>query len=322
MSDKTILIMRATGVQGKAAIKYLIKTGWNIHALVTDKTSQRAVDLTAFGPQVVLYEGTWQDPSTIEAALQGCRALLFNQLPSFTDDSEIQEANVVLPLAKRAGVRQIVFPTTLALMDPNAREKLERFSAAPAILNKGAVEELVKASGMTWTLLRPGYFNTNLLPPLVHWMYPGMKEGKMVNSYGPDCVLTLIDPDDIGAFIAAAVNDPARFNEQIIPLVGDKMRFDDLMKMYAQACGYPFEVVYRTDEETEAEMANPFVSGHVMVRDFKKMVDMEEIKKWGIPLTSFQQFLENHKDELPRGPLKEDESVVLPYAASLMPGNK
>ncbi|KAH7400529.1 hypothetical protein DE146DRAFT_653297 [Phaeosphaeria sp. MPI-PUGE-AT-0046c] len=322
MSDKSILVMRATGVQGRGAIKHLTKSGWKVHALVTDKTSERAVNLKSFGPQVVLHEGTWKEPAKVEAALQGCRSLLFNQLPSFTDDTEIQEAKVVLSLAKRTGVQHIVFPTTLALMDPNAREKLERFSAAPAILNKGAVEELVKASGMTWTLLRPGYFNTNLLPPLVHWMYPRMKEGKMINSYGPDCVLTLIDPDDIGAFVAAAVNDPKRFGEQAIPLVGDNLRFDDLMKTYTQACGYPFEVVYRTDEETEAEMANPFVSGHVMVRDFEKMVNMEEIKKWGIPLTSFKQFLENHKDELPRGPVKDGESVVVPYAASLMPGNK
>lgn len=322
MSNKTILVMRATGVQGKGAIKHLIKSGWNIHALVTDKTSERAIDLKSFGSQVTLYEGTWQEPSKVEAAIRGCRALLFNQLPSFTDDSEIQEAKVILSLAKQAEVQHIVFPTTLALQDPHAREKLERFSAAPAVLNKGAVEDLVKATGITWTLLRPGYFNTNLLPPLVHWMFPEMKEGKMVNSYGPDCVLTLIDPDDIGAFVSAAVNNPAKFGGQTIPLVGDSLRFEDLMKMYTEACQYPFEVVYRTDEETEAQMENPFVSGHVMVRDFEKMVDMEEIKKWGIPLTSFKQFLENHKAELPSGPLKEDEVVVLPYAASLMPGNK
>lgn len=322
MSSKTILVMRATGVQGKGAIKHLVNSGWTIHALVTDETTERALALKSFGPQVTLHEGTWKEPSKIEAALQGCSALLFNQLPSFADDSEVQEAKVILSLAKQAEIQHIVFPTTLALQDPNAREKLERFSAAPALLNKGAIEDLVKATGITWTLLRPGYFNTNLLPPLVHWMYPEMKEGKMVNSYGPDCVLTLIDPEDIGAFVAASVNDPAKFCGQTIPLVGDSMRFDDLMKTYSEACQYPFEVVYRTDEETEALMANPFVSGHVMVRNFERMVDMEEIKKWGIPLTTFKQFLEKHKDELPRGPLKEDEAVVLPYAVSLMPGNK
>jgi uncharacterized protein YbjT (DUF2867 family) len=321
-SIKTALVMRATGYQGKATISHLTKLGWNVHALIADAKSDRATALKAFGPQVSLHEGTWKDPSTIEAALKGCQALLLNQLPSFTDDAEVQEARIVLQLAKEAGVQHVVFTSSMVLNNPNAREDYKHLSAAPAVLNKGDVEKVVQASGMTWTLMRPGYFTTNLLPPLVHWMYPDTKEGRLVNSYGPDCVITLIDPDDIGAFVAAAFEEPKKFGEQIITLVGENIRFDDMMKQYSDACGYQFEVVYRTPEETEKELANPFVSGNVLCIGLEKFVNIDETTKWGIPLTSFKAFLKKHKHELPNGPLSAGGTVSVPFADSGMVGIK
>jgi uncharacterized protein YbjT (DUF2867 family) len=322
MSDKTVLVMRATGVQGKGTISHLVKTGWNIHALVSDLTSDRAMALKSLGEQIALHQGTWKNPSTIETALKGCQALLFNQMSSFVDDAELQEARVILDLAKTAGVQHVIFTSSVFLNNPNVREDLEGFLAAPAVLNKGDVEELVKSSGMIWTLLRPGYFNTNLLYPLIYWMYPEIKQGRMLNSYGPNCILTLVDPDDIGAFAAAAFDDPAKFGSQSIPVVGENMRFDDMMNEFSKACGHQFEVVYRTEEETRSQMDNVFVSGQVMCRGGEKLVNIQEIKSWGIPLTSFRQFLEKHKQELPKGSLSGGQTRIEPYLVSQMTGNK
>jgi uncharacterized protein YbjT (DUF2867 family) len=269
-----------------------------------------------------LCQGTWKEPSTIEAVIKGCHALVFIQLPSFTDDAEVQEARVILNLAKDAGVQHVIFSSSLVLNNPNAAEELKGLSAAPAVLNKADVEELVKSSGMTWTLLRPGYFLTNLLPPLVYWMYPDVRDGQLVNSYGPDCVLTLVDPDDIGAFIAAALNDPGKFGGQTITVVGENMRFADMIEKFSEACGRQIEVVYRTSEETEQAIGSPFVSGQVLCVGLDKLVDMEEIKKWNIPLTSFEQFLEKHEHELLRGGRSEQDSTIVPFSDSHMEANK
>jgi uncharacterized protein YbjT (DUF2867 family) len=322
MPNKTVLVMRATGAQGKGTISHLVKTEWQIRALVTDSTSDRAIALTSFGEQVTLHQGTWKDPSTIETALKGCHALLFLQKASFVDDAEIQEARVVLQLAKAAGVQHVVLPSSLLLNNPNAREDLKDLLAAPAVLNKGPVEELVKASGMIWTILRPGYFNTNLLPPLVYWMFPEMKQGRMVNSYGPGTIMTLVDSDDIGAFAAAALNDPAKFGGQAITVVSENMRFDDMMQEFSKACGHDFEVLYRTEEENKGQKDNILISGQVMCRGVDRLVDMEEIKKWGIPLTSFKQFLEKHKQGLPKRTLSGDETTAASFVDDRMSGSK
>ncbi|KAH7088012.1 hypothetical protein FB567DRAFT_523499 [Paraphoma chrysanthemicola] len=320
MSNKTALIMRATGAQGRGTITRLVQSGWNVHALVTDASSERALALKTLGPNVLLYQGTWRDPSTIAAAAVGCSVLLLNQLPSFTDDAEVQEARTVLRIAQEAGVQHVVFPTTVPLNNPNVREDLKDSAAAPAILNKGDVEELVKASGMTWTLLRPGYFMTNLLPPLVSWMFPGVNNGKLVNSYGPDCLMDLIDPDDIGAFVAAAFEDPTKFSGQTITLVAENVRFDDVVKQLAQTSGQPFEAVYRTPEESEELKNNPLIAGHLLCIGLDRFIDLDESRRWGIPLTSFAQFLEKHKHELPI--IGKVDSTIVPYTDRSISGKE
>ncbi|KAH3917585.1 hypothetical protein HBI56_109790 [Parastagonospora nodorum] len=248
MTDKIILVTRATGSQGRAAIAHLVRSGWNIRALVIDPSSDRAIVLKSLGPQVDLVQGTWKDPSSIEAVMRGCQALVFIQRPSFTDDAEFQEGHVILNLAKVAGVQHVVFSSSLVLNNPNAQEDIGHLSAAPAALNKAPVEDLVKASGMKWTLLRPGYFMTNLLPPVVDYIFPEIKAGQMSNSYGPDCILTLVDPDDIGAFAAAAFNDPGKFDGRTITIVGENVRFDDIVKAFSKATGRDIEAIYRTEE--------------------------------------------------------------------------
>jgi uncharacterized protein YbjT (DUF2867 family) len=299
MPHTTALVMRATGAQGRGTIKHLVNSGWHVHAVVTDASSDRAIALQSFGPNVTLHQGTWTDPASMENAMRGCLALFLNQMPSFTDGSEVREARVVLDIAKVVGVQHIVFPSTLPLYNPNIREELKDSPVAPAVLNKGDVEELVKASGITWTILRPGYFLTNLLPPIVYGMYPEMKDGrKFLNSYGPDCVLTLVDPDDIGAFVTAAFKDSKKFGGQTVNVVGEKMRVDDMLKTLEESSGKLINVVYRTSEETEKAKGNPYVAGNLLCIGLDKYVDMEEVKNWGVPLTSYAQFLEKHKHEL------------------------
>ncbi|KAF1842155.1 NAD(P)-binding protein [Cucurbitaria berberidis CBS 394.84] len=297
MAAKTALVMRPTGVQGRGAAKHLIRKGWRVHALVTNASSDRAVGLESLGHNVTLFQGTWKDAASIEAAVKGCQALLLVQLPSFSDDSEVQEARVVLNIAKAAGVQHVVFPTTLPLNNPNIWEQEKDSPVAPAVLNKGDVEKIVRASGLTWTLLRPGYFLTNLLPPVVYWMYPEFKDRKFVNSYGPDCVLTLVDPDDIGAFVVAAFEDPKKFGGQTISVVGENVRVDKILVELERVSGQTIKAVYRTPEETEKARSSPFVAGQITSIGLAKWVDLEGVKSWGVPLTTFAQFLEKHKDE-------------------------
>jgi uncharacterized protein YbjT (DUF2867 family) len=299
MSSKTALVMRATGRQGMGVIHHLSKAGWRIHALVADASSDRALALKSFSSQITLYQGTWRDPPTIEAAIRDCQAFFLNQLTS-PEGVEVQEARLVLELAKAAGVQHVVFPSTLPLNNPSFREDLKDSVCAPSISNKADVEDVVRSSGLTWTLLRPGMFFTNFLPPLVYFIHPDIKEGKITNSYSPDCIMTLVDPHDIGAFVAAAFEDPAKFGSQIITVVSERVRFDDMVTGLSDAIGEIITAVYRTAEETTTLKDDILVASQIMCVGLDNLVDMVEVRSWGVPLTTYKQFMEKHKDELPR----------------------
>lgn len=296
MSSKTALVFRATGAQGRGVVHHLSKTGWNVHAYVSDPSTERALALKKYGEGVSLHKGTFDDRAAIEAAMKGCDVVFLVQMPSFTDDVESRDAGIILDVAKATGIKHIVHSTQVALNDPNVRETWNDHIVAPAVLGKLYVEEMVRESGIPWTFLRTGWFMTNITDPIGDWMYPGLAQGKFINSYTPDTVLGAVDPDDIGAFAAAAFNDPKKFTNHPVTVVSEMITVKEALSEIERASGKKLDIHYRTAEENEKEAANPFVIGQLMTGDLARLIDMDEVKSWGVHLTSFREFLQNNKD--------------------------
>jgi len=295
MSSKSALVLRATGSQGQGVVKHLAKSGWKVHALVSDPSADRALALQEFG-NVSLYKGTLGDHASIEAAIAGTDAVFLTQMPSFTDDSEVRDARAILDLAKAAGVKHIIHSTQLMLNNPNLRnDKSFPPMMAPVIIGKLDVEELIRASGLAYTLLRPGWFMTNVTAPIADMMYPGLSDGKFISSYTPDTILPAVDTDDIGVFVAAAFNDFDKFAGKAVTVVSEMITVADLLAEIEKASGKKLDIHYRTAEETEKEANNPFVIGQKLTIGLEKWADMDEVKSYGIPLSSFKDFLQKNK---------------------------
>lgn len=217
-------------------------------------------------------------------------------MPSFTDDSETREARILLDIAKANSVHHIAVSTQLGLSAPNVEQIFSNPMIAPAVTGKIAVEKLVRESGIPWTALRPGWFNTNINLPVVDIMYPGLSEGRFVNSYTPDLLISTVDPDDIGAFAAHAFNNPDKYAGRPLNIVSENITVAEIVSEIERATGKKLDVHYRTQEENEKEAGNPFVVGQQLMDDLVGLADMEEVKSHGVPLTTFRQFLENNKD--------------------------
>jgi uncharacterized protein YbjT (DUF2867 family) len=259
--------------------------------------------LNKYGDGVSLHKGTLSDPSSVEAAIKGCDAVVLNQWPSFTDHSEeTREAGTLLDLAKAAGVKHVVHSTQLALSDPDFinQEAWTKSSLAPAVLGKYEVEQLVRDSGIPWTILRPGWFTSNILPPILSFYFPNIAQGKIDTSYRPDAIIALVVPEDIGAFAAAAFNAPEKFAGKALPVVSEWLTTAEILDQFVKASGREYEVHYWTEEET-AEMAktNPIILGQTLTHGLEKWAPMNEVESWGVPLTTFREFLETNKDKIP-----------------------
>lgn len=229
MSSTTVLVLRATGSQGIAVLKNLQKNNIKARAYVTDANHPRAQALLELGAE--FHEGILGDAKALENALTGCTGLFLNQMPSFTDDSETREAELILEIARKTGVKHVVHSTSLGVQRKDSVADSKSIAAA-AIVGKADVEDLVKVSGIEyWTILRGGYFNTNFLGFPSQYMFPELaKEKKFVISYKPDTLLPLVDPYDIGVFAVAAFVDPVKFNQQSIAVATEIRSVEQVVK--------------------------------------------------------------------------------------------
>ncbi len=176
-----ILVTGATGNIGSALLKELHAHGAGpLRGLTRD--AARAV----FPQGVEAVEGDFAEPASLKPALEGVRSLfLVSRLGS---DADILEA------ARQAGVEHVVLVSSITVQThPHL---------GPAGENL-AVEELLKASGMAWTILRPTQFASNAL------MWAASIRGhETVRAPYAETALPTIHPADIASVARVALTEP------------------------------------------------------------------------------------------------------------------
>jgi uncharacterized protein YbjT (DUF2867 family) len=146
MTDK-ILIVGATGNIGSGVLATLAAQGADVRGLAHSEEGASAIRNT--GAQAVVGELT--DPGSLDAAFEGIDVAF---LLTRGEEDQVEMARNAIEAAQRAGVRRIV--------------RLSAFVPEPAletILGRQhyEIEELLKASGIAYTILRPTFFMQNLM---------------------------------------------------------------------------------------------------------------------------------------------------------------
>lgn len=178
-----LLITGATGHVGRELVPMLAGAGVAVRVLVRDPG--RAHDLPAPVERAV---GDLGDPTTLTAALDGVDRVFL--LAPGIDHTPVHN---VLIAARRAGVERIVYLSSYAVgIEPMpAMGQWHRHR-----------EDLIKASGISTTILRPCGFMSNVLD----WLVTLRSDGCVFDPVGPGRA-ALIDPADIAAVAATTLVD-------------------------------------------------------------------------------------------------------------------
>lgn len=181
-----MLVTGATGNVGSALLKELHACGAGpLRGLTRD--AARAV----FPEGVEAVEGDFADPASLKAALDGVRSLFL--LSRRGPDADI------LAAARQAGVAHVVLVSSItALTHPHL---------GPAAENL-AVEQLLKESGMAWTILRPTQFASNCLM----WAASVRAHETVLAPYA-DTGLPTIHPSDIASVARVALTEPGHHGQ-------------------------------------------------------------------------------------------------------------
>ncbi|KAI1129666.1 hypothetical protein F5Y10DRAFT_290726 [Nemania abortiva] len=291
----TIFVVGATGTLGKALALDLRKIDWNVHTTVRDPASSAAKELASAG--VKLFAGSWDDEAVLRDAIAGCEGLFLNLVPNFTDaEADVRQGKSLIAIAKAAGVKHVVHSTSIT--EPIAKRFEPDNPVAIFLNNKTAVENIARAAGFeAYTILRPATFMANWLAPKVYFMHPGVTEtGTFKTGWRPDTVVPFVDEHDVAAFAIAAFKDPSRFRGQDIAVASGLYTAEETLKLLSQATGRQIKADYLSNEDLRTNYKdNPILQSQLETRTMSDHYDMDDIRKWGMPLHSFQEYLEREK---------------------------
>ncbi|EHL01926.1 putative NmrA-like family domain-containing protein 1 [Glarea lozoyensis 74030] len=289
----------ATGYQGGALARRLREISWNVHATTRNLSSAAAIALKDMG--VHLNECDWDNAAALKDSIKGCDKLFLCLMPDWDDPSrELRQCQIILQIAKEAGVKQVVSSTTLGVsqLDANVRVYPGSFMEKH-MLNKKAIEKAVEDHGFEYfTFLRPTFFMANFLKPKVKRYSEICDHRRWTTAMTNETQLPILDHVDIAKFAVAAFQDPVTFYGRAIGLASDQMRVQEILDLLGEAAGQPGSIraIFLTDEETEAQDdGTSFASTHKVLRTASDYVDLDLLRAIA-PLTTFKDFLKREKE--------------------------
>lgn len=238
-----ILVTTATGKQGSAAIRALLKLPnppSTILALTRSASSSGAQKLASTSTSIKLVEGNLNNvPAIFDAAKkivdQPIWAVYSVQLPQGMDigNEEAQGKSLINESLSR-GVKRFVYSS----VDRGGNEKSwSNPTDIPHFRTKHNIElylrEKAKGSEMTWTILRPVAFMDNLAPGMQSRVFLASLNATLKK----DQSLQFVACRDIGIFAAKAFEKPEEYSGKAIGLAGDDLTVEQISGAFKEATG-------------------------------------------------------------------------------------
>jgi len=230
-----ILVTGATGTIGSELVRQLQIQGLEHRALVRDVETARA----RFGPNTPLFQGSFEDEATLEAAMDDV-SCLFLLCPPHPQQSTLEHA--VVDAADRCGVERIVkisaigaaLGSPIKLADHHAR-----------------TEAHIAEIGLEYTFLQPSFFMQNLLAHA-----PTIRDTGAFYAANGAGKASMVDARDIAAVAAAVLADGTGHADQTYVLTGpEPVSFFDAASALSAAVGREIQYVPVDDEGARQGMA-------------------------------------------------------------------
>jgi uncharacterized protein YbjT (DUF2867 family) len=274
MPTNLIAVTGATGQQGGAVARALLKTGHKIRAITRNPDGPAAKALAKLGAEVARAE--LDDAASLRTALKGAWGV-FGVQNTWTAGVEGEEAqgHRLAKVAKEVGVQHYVYTSVASA---------HRKTGIPHFDNKARVEETVRTVGFpSWTIIRPVFFMENFLSP---GFKPYIDKGTLAVGIAPATRLQMIALPDIGEYGRLAF-ERADLKGMALDIAGDEPTMPEAAQALSKVARRPivhFQVPIAEVRKASDDLAT-------MLEWFDRVgydVDIAATaKKYGVKATKF-----------------------------------
>lgn len=230
-----ILVAGATGNIGRELVGVLATAGEKVRALVRspDRSLPDGVERAI---------GDLDDPDSVRPALTDVSSAFLL--------SGYQDMPGLLAHIRRAGVGRVVLLSGGSAVASDVDNAVSRY-----MLDS---EEVTRASGVAWTILRPCAFMSNAL----RWL-PQLRAGDVVTVPFADVANAVIDPHDIARVAAAALTSD-RHDHQVYRLSGPESLLPaEQVRILGEVLRRELRLRAQPNDEARREMAAAMPSEYV-----------------------------------------------------------
>ena len=281
MASKTIAVTGATGSQGGAVVRHMLKAGWRVRALTRDARKPSAKAMRDQGAEIVVADN--DDRASLTSAFKGADAVFAVQnywLPNVGKDGEIRQGKLAADVAKAVGTPHFIYSSVGAAHRGMGQKHFD---------SKFEIEGHIKGLGIPFTIIRPVAFMENINRSRVaisNGSYPamGLPPGKRSQT---------IAVDDIGLFVAHILAHPDRYMGKTIEFAGDELTEQETADVLAKVIGRPVKLTRRETPAGAApnpEMAAMFTFFSGEAYD----ADIAALRRELPGLHSYEQFLRDN----------------------------
>lgn len=283
------LVVGATGLLGSEICRLLAAGRKPFRALVRPTSDKAKIaELQSLGAEIV--QGDLKDRSSLAAACKGVKSVISTASATISrqEGDSIQTVDLegqlsLIDVAKAAGVSQFIQMS---------------FSSAgtefPLQTAKRTVEDHLKQSGLTYTILQPTFFMEIWLGPSLGFDFPNAKA--QIFGSGQNKI-SWISSRDVARFVVESLHNPAARNA-VIELGGpENLSPLEVVRIFEELQGRTFKLLHVTDEslaEQNTSAAEPLLqsfAGLMLSYSAGKVIDMREtLQKFPVQLTSVRQY--------------------------------
>ncbi len=224
-----IVVTGATGNVGRALVRLLVEAGEQVTAVSRGAARQG----TPSGVRHV--RADLMEPDSLEPAFDGAGALFLltagDWMSAGGDGTVVSN---VLDRARAGGVRRVVLLSS---------QGVETLRHSPDL------EDAVKRSGLEWTVLRPGAFDSNTFA----WAAT-IRGQRVAAAPFADVALPSVDPDDIAAVAAVTLGGAGHGGSTYVLTGPAPVTPRQQVAAIGEALGEPVRFVEQTREEARAQM--------------------------------------------------------------------